>query len=196
MVNCGVAFLPKGLKDVNFNDVDFEEIVQRISAEGGTPDLDLLWRNYLQPIVNGTTDATIPYLASIRQKLGDVGLKNSFFAAEDERIDVPERCFGILRSKLNNPCLLELIWSYWHEEGMLVQTLNAISLRFQNIRGAGDRDPLSMLEIDPLRPLNNLLWGYIQDEQHRLTLTRRVYEYDHHYGLTLVGKAVPGGNIL
>ena len=80
-------------------------------------------------------------------------------------------------------CLLELIWSYWHEEGMLVQTLNAISRRFQNVRGPGDRDPLAHLEIDPLRPLNNLLWGYVQDEQHRLTVVRRAYEYDHHYGL-------------
>ena len=48
-----------------------------------------------------------------------------------------------------------------------------------------------MLEIDPLRPLNNLLWGYIQDEQHRLNVVRRAYEYDHHYGLRLYGKAVP-----
>ena len=31
------------------------------------------------------------------------------------------------------PCLLELIWSYWHEEAMLVQTTNAIALRFQNV---------------------------------------------------------------
>ena len=69
---------------------------------------------------------------------------------------------------------------------MLVQTLNAISRRFQNVRGGGDRDPLAHLEIDPLRPLNNLLWGYIQDEQNRLTVKRRAYEYDHHYGLTHV----------
>ena len=33
-------------------------------------------------------------------------------------------------------------------------------------------DPLANLEIDPLRPLNNLLWGYMQDEQHRLTRRR------------------------
>jgi hypothetical protein len=74
---------------------------------------------------------------------------------------------------------------------MLVQTMNAIGRRFQNIRGASERDPLAMLEIDPLRPLNNLLWGYIQDEQHRLTVMRRAYEYNHHYGLMLLGKAVP-----
>ena len=74
---------------------------------------------------------------------------------------------------------------------MLVQTLNAISQRFQNIRALGDRDPLAGMEIDPLRPLNNLLWSYIQDEQHRLSIVRRAYEYDHHYGLSLQGKAVP-----
>ena len=73
---------------------------------------------------------------------------------------------------------------------MLVQTLNAISQRFQNVRGAPG-NPLAQLEIDPLRPINNFLWGYLQDEQHRLTVRRRVYEYDHHYGLSLYGLAVP-----
>src|SRR6185369_15685588 len=89
------------------------------------------------------------------------------------------------------PSMLELIWSYWHEEGMLVQTMNAICMRFQNRRGPLERDPLANLEIDPLRPLNNLIWGYIQDEYNRLTVVRRAYEYDHHYGLSLVGRAVP-----
>src|SRR5205823_1253799 len=96
----------------------------------------------------------------------------------------------IMGRKLTSPCFLELFWSYWHEEGMLVQAMNAISLRFQN-RSSGPRDPLAAFALDPLRPLNNLLWGYIQDEQHRLTLARRVYEYDHEYGLTLFGRAVP-----
>ena len=102
----------------------------------------------------------------------------------------PVYCHGVLTSRVDSPCLLELIWSYWHEEGMLVQTINAVSRRFQNVRGPGDRDPLAHLEIDPLRPLNNLLWGHIQDEWSRLTVKRRAYEYDHHYGLTLYGKAV------
>jgi hypothetical protein len=90
------------------------------------------------------------------------------------------------------PCCIELIWSYWHEEGMLVQTINAVSLRFQNKRSsAAGRDPLAHLELEPLRPLNNILWGYIQDEQNRLTVARRAYEYQHEYGLSLYGKAVP-----
>lgn len=99
-------------------------------------------------------------------------------------------CEGIIAGRVNCPPLLELIWSYWHEEAMLVQTMNAISLRFQNRRSKGERDPLAHLEIAPLYPLNNLLWGYIQDEVHSLSVTRRNYEYNHHYGLNLQGAAV------
>ncbi|HHT9126834.1 MAG TPA: hypothetical protein ACFYD6_13615 [Candidatus Brocadiia bacterium] len=109
---------------------------------------------------------------------------------DEEFVNLPY-CYGILTAKAFCPCLLELIWSYWHEEGMLVQSLNAISMRFQNkrLRATGG-DPLAHIELDPLRPLNNILWGYIQEEQHRLTVPRRTYEYDHHYGLRLYGKAV------
>jgi hypothetical protein len=98
----------------------------------------------------------------------------------------------LIAARINEPCLIELIWSYWMEEGMLVQTMNAVSQRFQNVRGGPERDPLANLEIDPLRPLNNLLWGYIQDEYNRLSVRRRAYEYTHHYGLTLYGKATSG----
>ncbi|HKX33230.1 MAG TPA: hypothetical protein VJ302_36475 [Blastocatellia bacterium] len=101
-------------------------------------------------------------------------------------------CEGhLLRRRFSCPSMIELIWSYWNEEGMLVQTMNAIALRFQNKRGPTERDPLANLEIDPLRPLNNLIWGFIQDEYNRLTVARRAYEYDHHYGLKIYGKAVP-----
>lgn len=121
----------------------------------------------------------LPYLSRI---VGQLNLDGS---------EVDPFCYGILKNRYSCPLLLELIWSYWHEEGMLVQTLNAISWRFQNRRTPSGRDPLAHLELDPLRPLNSLLWGYMQDEQHRLTVPRRAYEYDHHYGLTLEGKAVP-----
>jgi hypothetical protein len=115
---------------------------------------------------------------------------NALIPAAGARDETLPYCGEILQHRFSCPSLLELIWSYWEEEGMLVQTLNAISRRFQN-RGSGFRDPLANLELDPLRPLNNLLWGFIQDEYNRLTVPRRAYEYDHHYGLTLVGKAVP-----
>jgi hypothetical protein len=102
-------------------------------------------------------------------------------------------CVGVLQHRLTSPSLIELIWSYWLEEGMVVQTMNAIARRFQNRRGSAN-DPLGELEFDPLRPLNNLIWGFIQDEHNRLTVSRRAHEYIHHYGLSLMGKAVPDLN--
>ena len=90
-----------------------------------------------------------------------------------------------------NTLLLELIWSFWREEGGLVQTMNAISLRFQNRTGPGLHDPLGNLKLDSIRPLSNIIWGYIQDEPNRLTLPRRCDEYCNEYGLNLLGKAVP-----
>ena len=71
-----------------------------------------------------------------------------------------------------------------------MQTMKSIAVRFQN-RRVSEHDPLASFDIAPLYPLNNLLWGYIQDEQHRLTVPRRNYEYDHHYGIALDGRAVP-----
>ena len=129
----------------------------------------------------------LPYLAIIRRKLPDVPINDPIRADGSLNNDL---CDGFVREKLQNPCLLELIWSYWHEEAMQVQTMNAITRRFQNVRGAGRPDPLANVEVNPLRPLNNLLWGYIQDEQHRLTVARRNGEYDHQYGLRLEGRAV------
>ena len=46
-------------------------------------------------------------------------------------------------------CLIELIWSYWHEEGMLAQSVNAISRRFQNSARRAPRDPLAHFETGP-----------------------------------------------
>ena len=98
----------------------------------------------------------------------------------------------LLCDRINEPCLIELIWSYWHEEGMLMQTINAINQRFQNIRRPGDHDPLVNMAIEPLRPLNNLLWGFAQDEVHRLTVARRAAEYCNLYGFEMRGRAVSG----
>lgn len=76
------------------------------------------------------------------------------------------------------------------EQGMLMQAMNLINLRFQNIN-TGPGNPLFRFDISPLRALSHILWGFIQDEQHRLSLPRRVQEYDHEYGLQLKGRAVP-----
>jgi hypothetical protein len=131
-------------------------------------------------VEQGHEQRILPYLELILDKLSDLPLKGDG--------EFPE-CYGILRSRRLGPCLLELIWSYWHEEGMLVQTMNLISNRFQNVRGPG-KDPLARLDIDPLRSLGHLIWDYIQDEMFRLTVQRRACEYDHQYGLPLLGRAV------
>jgi hypothetical protein len=169
---------------VKLEDQDFSELSVQ---EAGRTGLDRagyggLWNSYLER-VNGSL--TVPYLNLIRRKLQEADL-----IPKQQRQQV-ELTYGILKDKLVRPSFIELIWSYWMEEAMLVQTVNSISVRFQNRRGRGASDPLASLDIDPLRPLNNLLWGYIQDEQHRLSVVRRAYEYDHHYGLTLYGRAVP-----
>jgi hypothetical protein len=139
-------------------------------------------RDRLQTYLLDPNQRILPYLDRIVDALLGVD--------PTRRNEVLPYCDGVLRRRMTCPSLLELIWSYWHEEGMLVQTLNAISLRFQNRRSSQGRDPLARLEIDPLRPLNNLLWGFIQDEYNRLTVPRRTYEYNHHYGLSLYGRAV------
>jgi hypothetical protein len=138
--------------------------------------------NYLKQLSN-ETQSVIPYFEVIRERLSELDLKPATAMGPD--------CYGILRSTISGPCMIELIWSYWHEEGMQVQAMNAISYRFQNKRVvSGGRDPLAHLDLDPLRGASNFLWGHVQDEQHRLSVVRRAYEYDHEYGLRLYGKAV------
>jgi hypothetical protein len=183
-------------------------IADHVAIDPAQLNLQNLFNQYL----GAGLDKILPYLAVIRAKLVDERIKDSDlggrkFDASGKLItwelrnkgswpdpvagsDPVAACYGILREKLTCPCLLELIWSYWNEEGMLVQTMNVITRRFQNMRGPLANDPLANLEVDPLRPLNNLIWGWVQDEQHRLSVVRRNYEYDHHYGLRLAGRAV------
>lgn len=126
--------------------------------------------------------STIPYLDIIRRKLGEAPVLGP---------DAAGLAYGIIQEKLTHPPMIELIWSYWMDEGGIAQTLNAVLWRFQNRRSEGGRDPLANMDIAPLRSLNNIVWGLVQDEQHRLSVARRAYEYDHHYGFSLVGRAVP-----
>jgi hypothetical protein len=184
MANCGIVdkFEPK----------DAAYIADYVSIDVNSLNLNTLLDEYRVGL--GRDLNVLPYLAVIRAKLADERIKETDLGSVN-LASLPasrESCYGILRDRLKAPCLLELIWSYWQEEGMLVQTMNAVTRRFQNMRSPGVSDPLANLEIDPLRSLNNLLWGMIQDEQHRLSVVRRNYEYDHHYGLRLAGKAVDG----
>ncbi|HXB94588.1 MAG TPA: hypothetical protein VNU70_05500, partial [Puia sp.] len=104
----------------------------------------------------------LPYVALIEAKLGDLFVKKEIHF---------------------RPLFAELIWNYWHEEGMVSHTLRAIARRFQNKPSRRGPDRLANLDIDPLRPLNNLVWGYIQDTANRLTPERMAFEYEHEYGI-------------
>ncbi len=181
MVNCGVLRAPYAFRPQE--DADY---LDRRDLPGDRKLEDELVKRYLTSLDQNTR--ILPYLALIRSKLPDVRIHIGHKDHHDA-----ELCAGFIRDRLVNPCMMELIWSYWQEEGMLVQTMNAITRRFQNVRSAAHGngpDPLANMEVDMLRPLNNLLWGYVQDEQHRLSVVRRNYEYDHHYGIHLDGKAV------
>jgi hypothetical protein len=134
----------------------------------------------------GSHTSALPYLRRIASAFLDLDRID-----HRDRRDTFPSLDNILRQRLTAPSMIELIWSYWHEEGMLVQTMNAIARRFQNRRGS-EKDPLGEFEFDTLRPLNHLIWSHIQDEQNRLTVARRAHEYHHHYGFSLEGKAVSG----
>ncbi len=195
MDKCGVLLEGINLDESNTNlnqSSSYLKITPEISMN--YPELEKLtpaeinnkWQSYLANVYPSQDNGpqTIPYLDLIKSRLRDVQIIDPIAGNQAAEY------YGILLNKLTNPCFIELIWSYWHEEGMLCQALNAICLRFQNRLSVCGKNPLAHLNIDPLRTLNNVFWGYIQDEQHRLSLLRRAYEYDHHYGLTLYGKAV------
>jgi hypothetical protein len=182
MVHCGVD-----LDD--FRQVDLAQESRRLNRTIRPGDLEAEMRDYLDRVATGEGDGleVLPYLGLIRRQLGDVAI----VGVDDDR-ESTEICFGIIAEKLTNPCFLELLWSYWLDESGLVHAMNAISWRFQNRSAGGPgRDPLATLDIDPLRPLNNLFWGYVQDRPHLLTTMRRSVEYDHLYGLTLARPGPP-----
>jgi hypothetical protein len=184
MVHCGV----KDLDD--FSDVDLDEESRRLNRTVDRGDLEAQMRDYLVRVAAGEDEFldVLPYLGLIRRQLGDVAI----VGVDEGNDEVTQICSGLLAEKLEHPCFLELIDSYWRDEAGLAQGLNAIIWRFQNRTPRGRRhDPLTSLDIDPLRPVNNLLWGLVQDQQHRLTTVRRAYEYDHHYGLPLSAKPGP-----
>ncbi len=183
LVNCGVA-PGQDLSDLNSQLNQYSKLRDLPKSENW---VEMFKNEYLvaDPLGAGAQPNMLPYLSLIRRKMPEIELAARGTNEFDNHLG-----YQLLQEKMAFPCMLELIWSYWHEEGMQVQTMNTITRRFQNVRSPHGNDPLANLETDPLRPLNNLLWGYTQDEQNRLTVVRRNYEYDHHYGLRLEGKAV------
>lgn len=159
----------------DFTGTDLSGESARLGYEASPEDIRARLNEYLE---SSATPGTLPYIGQVLDNLG-LGTFTS------------ERFPFCPTSIRNLPCMFELLWNYWEEEGGLNLTLAAISLRFQNRRvGVGSRSVLANFELNPLRPLNNFLWGYLQDENHRLSVRRRAYEYEHQYGLRLIGKAV------
>ncbi len=181
MTHCGVD-----LDD--FSGVDLDEESKRLNRELEVGDLEDQMRRYLVPVAGDGEDIDVlPYLGLIRRQLRDVAVIGG-----DDDDHATEICYGILAEKLTHPCFLELIHEYWLDEANVVRAINSVNRRFQNrMPKRPGRDPLSSLDVDPLRPLNALLWGLVQDQQHRLTTVRRAYEYDHAYGLVLSTKPGP-----
>jgi hypothetical protein len=94
---------------------------------------------------------------------------------------------GLRRRVLRQPLFIEL----WHEmcleHGMVMRTMDAVCARFQNIYNSGENDGLASYEISPLWPLGDLLWDWINHEPTRLNPKRRIHEYGHKYGRTVLG---------
>ena len=126
-------------------------------------------------------DGSLPYLGGVVKRYPDA-------------VD-GDPCSDIDVQSFQDPFPVELIWSYWHEEGALVQTLNHILARFQNRRPDRGADPLARFDLNPLRPLRHILWSWAEDEYARLTVRRRAAEYEYEYGLALIGSAVPGSGL-
>jgi hypothetical protein len=174
----GVAVLPQRFStETGSSDVSGEEY--RLGQSFTYDELQAWLTEYLQQEVGGVKGEVLPYLKRVVGAL----------LGPNTDINTLPHYGDIIRRRVESPSLLELIWSYWHEQGMLVQSINSIALRFQN-RRQGAYDPLAQLALDPLRPLNNLLWGFVQDEVNRLSVVRRAHEYRHAYGLTMYGKAL------
>jgi hypothetical protein len=165
----------------------FPEIKSEEEARLGR---SLTWENLRDELKLYIGTGNLPYINRVLESLRESAAPSG--PAQDKPFWDKPFCDALVDIGPYYPLMIELLWSYWHEEGMLVQAINAVSLRFQNKRLPGESNPLANLELSPLRPLSNILWGYIQDEPFRLTVARRAYEYSHEYGLSLVGRAVPG----
>ena len=110
---------------------------------------------------------------------------------DGERLGHHHRNKVVTQFPLPNVPFVELIWAYWMDECGLAQTMNLVLARFQNRRIGGGRDVLSRFNANPLLPIANLLWGFAEAEEGRLTVRRRAAEYRNMYGLPMQGRAVP-----
>lgn len=86
--------------------------------------------------------------------------------------------------------MTELIYSYWMEQGWLVQTVNAIEKVFTG-QPSPSNQALNNCTFSSLRFLGNVLRGFFRDPDVRLGIGDRAREYMSQYGLDIKGAAVP-----
>ena len=136
-------------------------------------DVGKLKSSYLSKL--SRTIEVVPYYQLIIERLEDRPLKPDFVT--DGAWD-----YGILRDAATRPPMIELIWSYWHEEGMLRADDGRDARAVPEHEDPGGHDPLAEVRHRSAASAEQPLWGWIQDESDRLTVPRRAYEYDHEYG--------------
>ena len=123
------------------------EAEERTRAELPRKTLEQMLRDYLElvPVRAGSpaVASALPYLALIREKLPEIPLVRlaEAFPIEGGDPTCADEYVGIIAAKLRKPCFVELLWCFWIEQGLLVQTMNRISQRFMNIRGEGFGPP-------------------------------------------------------
>ncbi|MBD7917540.1 hypothetical protein H9657_04505 [Cellulomonas sp. Sa3CUA2] len=135
----------------------------------------------IDPGGNYLEGGNLPYLENVASRYPDARLGRT---AADGVADIDEEL-------LARPAPVELIWTYWNEEGASFQAMNLILARFQN-RRLPNGLALERFSLSYLRPLRNLLYTWGDHEIDRLTVRRRAAEYEYEYGLSLIGRAVPG----
>ena len=114
--------------DAFFTQADADAATRTLDGEVVTiGDLEDLWDDYLVP-PNGRR-RLLPYLDIIRRRIDGCALQTILPTSEiDDSVEdgLALHTFGRgFTSKLFRPFMFELLWSYWQEEGMLVQTMNA-----------------------------------------------------------------------
>lgn len=117
-------------------------------------------------------------------KLKETGVLVPYYEIISTRVlgDAFEPAWDVARRPLG----IELLWSYWMEEGLLTQTVNAVCMRFQNrrVRPGPGPDPLFRFDLSPLAPVSNLIWSYVEAEPHRTSVRRRFHAYNEAYGVS------------
>ena len=104
LLECGVAIEATG----RFDDIELFKPEEEAARLGENLSLGQLQDRLLQYLGPGQ----LPYITRVvNAAFPNLPIGNA-------------HCDNVLTAKANSPCLIELIWSYWHEEGMLVQTMN------------------------------------------------------------------------